>query len=332
MLWQLKEEDHMAEKYYTEALVDALRQEMLRDESVVVMGLDIKPSIWGTTRGLYAEFGPERFISTPVCEGSYTMAGIGAAMTGLRPVVELLFSEYACLAAEPIANVAGMWPYVSNGGYKIPMVIQTFAGARGHGAYAHSQSTQAIFLNTPGIKMVIPSTPADAKGLLTSAIRDDSPVLIFHSRLLLTLTGEVPDGEHLVPIGKAIVRKPGKDATVVSFGNMLYRSLEAAARLEKEGLSAEVIDLRTIIPLDEDLIATSMKKTSRLVIVEDGRKRGGIGSEVAAVVSEKYFDLLDAPIMRVAALNTAVPFSAPLEKAHFPQVEDIMAAVKKTLE
>ena len=134
----------MAEKYYTEALVDALRQEMLRDESVVVMGLDIKPSIWGTTRGLYAEFGPQRFISTPVCEGSYTMAGIGAAMTGLRPVVELLFSEYACLAAEPIANVAGMWPYVSNGGYKLPMVIQTFAGARGHGAYAHSQSTQAM--------------------------------------------------------------------------------------------------------------------------------------------------------------------------------------------
>jgi pyruvate dehydrogenase E1 component beta subunit len=189
-----------------------------------------------------------------------------------------------------------------------------------------------MFLNAPGIKMVIPSTPADAKGLLTSAIRDDSPVLIFHSRLLLTLTGEVPDGEHLVPIGKAIVRKPGKDATVVSFGNMLYRSLEAAARLEKEGISVEVIDLRTIIPLDEDLISTSMKKTSRLVIVEDGRKRGGIGSEVAAVVSEKYFDLLDAPIMRVAALNTAVPFSAPLEKAHFPQVEDIMAAVKKTLE
>ena len=260
----------MAEKYYTEALVDALRREMLRDESVVVMGLDIKPSIWGTTRGLYAEFGPQRFISTPVCEGSYTMAGIGAAMTGLRPVVELLFSEYAYLAAEPIANVAGMWPYVSNGKYKIPMVMQTFAGARGHGAYAHSQSTQAMFLNAPGIKMVIPSTPADAKGLLTSAIRDDSPVLIFHSRLLLTMTGEVPEGEHLVPIGKGVVRKSGEDATVASFGNMLYRCLDAADRLEKEGIRVEVIDLRSIIPLDEELLAQSLEKTNRLVVVEDG--------------------------------------------------------------
>lgn len=322
----------MAEKYYTEALVDALRHEMLRDERVVVMGLDIKPSIWGTTRGLYDEFGPQRFISTPVCEGSYTMAGIGAAMTGLRPVVELLFSEYAYLAAEPITNVAGMWGYVSNGGFKIPLVIQTFAGARGHGAYAHSQSTQAIFLNAPGLKMVIPSTPADAKGLLASAIRDDGPVLIFHSRQLLAATGEVPEGEHLVPIGKGVVRRPGNDATVVSFGNMLNRCLEAAERLEKEGIGVEVIDLRTIVPLDEELIARSMEKTNRLVIVEDGRKRGGIGSEVAAVVSEKYFDLLDGPIMRVAALNTAVPFSAPLERAHFPQVENIVGAVKKTLE
>lgn len=322
----------MAEKYYTEAVVEALRQELVRDESVVVMGLDVKPSIWGTTRGLHGEFGPQRIISTPVCEGSYTMAGVGAAMTGLRPVVELLFSEYAYLAMETIANVAGMWGYVSNGGFKIPLVVQTFAGPRGYGGYAHSQSTQASFLNAPGVKLVIPSSPADAKGLLISAIRDDGPVLIFHSRQLLTLTGEVPDGEHLVPIGKGAVRRAGRDATVASFGAMLYRCLEAADKLEKEGISAEVIDLRTIIPLDEELLARSLEKTNRLVVVEDGRKRGGIGSEIAAVVSEKYFDLLDAPIMRVAALNTAVPFSAPLEKAHFPGVESIVSAVKKSLE
>ncbi|MCG2776750.1 MAG: alpha-ketoacid dehydrogenase subunit beta [Desulfobacterales bacterium] len=322
----------MAEKYYTEAVVEALRQELVRDESVVVMGLDVKPSIWGTTRGLHGEFGPQRIISTPVCEGSYTMAGVGAAMTGLRPVVELLFSEYAYLAMEAIVNVAGMWEYVSNGGFKIPLVVQTFAGPRGYGAYAHSQSTQASFLNAPGVKLVIPSSPADAKGLLTSAIRDDGPVLIFHSRQLLTLTDEVPDGEYLVPIGKGAVRRAGGDATVASFGAMLYRCLEAADKLEKEGISAEVIDLRTIIPLDEELLARSLEKTNRLVVVEDGRKRGGIGSEIAAVVSEKYFDLLDAPIMRVAALNTAVPFSAPLEKAHFPGVESIVSAVKKALE
>ncbi|UCF85096.1 MAG: alpha-ketoacid dehydrogenase subunit beta [Desulfobacteraceae bacterium] len=321
----------MAEKYYTEAIVEALHQEMVRDESVVVMGLDVKPSIWGTTRGLYAEFGPQRIISTPVCEGSYTMAGVGAAMTGLRPVVELLFSEYAYLAMETIANVAGQWAYVSNGGFQVPLVVQTFSGARGHGAYSHSQSTQASFLNAPGIKIVIPSTPADAKGLLTSAIRDDGPVLIFHHRQLLAMTGEVPKGEHLVAIGEAAVRRPGEDVTLVSFGQMLYWCLEAADTLEKEGISAEVIDLRTIVPFDQELIAQSMEKTNRLVVVEDGRKRGGIGSEIAAVVSENYFDLLDAPIIRVAALNTPVPFSEPLEKAHFPNVDSIVSAVKKMI-
>lgn len=322
----------MAEKYYTEAVVDALRQEMVRDESVVVMGLDVKASIWGTTRGLDAEFGSERIISTPVCEGSYTMASVGAAMTGLRPVVELLFAEYAYLAMETIANVAGMWEYVSNGGYKIPMVVQTFAGPRGHGAYAHSQSTQASFLNAPGLKVVTPSGPAEAKGLLTSAIRDDGPVLVFHARQLLAMTGEVPEGELLIPIGKGEVRRAGDDATVVSFGAMLHLCLEAADELEKEGISVEIIDLRTLIPFDRKLIAESMEKTNRLIIVEDGRKRGGIGSEIAAVVSEKYFDLLDAPIMRVAALDTPVPYSQPLEKAHYPDVGSIIAAVKKTLE
>ena len=321
----------MTEKYYTEAVVEALRQEMVRDESVVVMGLDVKPSIWGTTRGLYDEFGPQRIMGTPVCEGSFTMAGVGAAMTGLRPVVELLFSEYAYLAMETIANVAGQWAYVSNGGFQVPLVVQTFSGARGHGAYSHSQSTQASFLNAPGIKIVIPSTPADAKGLLTSAIRDDGPVLIFHHRQLLAMTGEVPKGEHLVAIGEAAVRRTGEDVTLVSFGQMLYCCLEAADALEKEGISAEVIDLRTIVPFDQELIAQSMEKTNRLVVVEDGRKRGGIGSEIAAVVSENYFDLLDAPIIRVAALNTPVPFSEPLEKAHFPNVDSIVSAVKKMI-
>jgi acetoin:2,6-dichlorophenolindophenol oxidoreductase subunit beta len=322
----------MAEKYYTEAVAEALRQEMVRDESVVIMGLDVKPSIWGTTRGLYEDFGPERIISTPVCEGSYAMAGVGAALTGLRPVVEFLFSEYTYLAMDAIANTAGVWGYVSNNGYKVPIVFQTFAGARGHGAYSHSQSTQASFLNAPGIKIVFPSTPADAKGLLTSAIRDEGPVLIYHHRQLLATTGEVPEGEHLVPIGRGIVRRSGSDVTVVSFGGMLIRCLEAADALEQDGISTEIIDLRTITPFDRALIAESMDKTNRLVVVEDGRKRGGIGSEIAAVMSENYFDLLDAPIVRVAALNTPVAFSAPLETAQFPGVDTIIAAIRKTLE
>jgi pyruvate/2-oxoglutarate/acetoin dehydrogenase E1 component len=322
----------MTEKYYTEAVAEALRNEMTRDESVVVMGLDVKPSIWGTTRGLHEEFGSERIISTPVCEGSFAMAGVGAAITGLRPVVEFLFSEYTYLAMDAIANTAGVWGYVSNNGYRVPIVFQTFAGARGHGAYSHSQSTQASFLNAPGIKIVFPSTPADAKGLLTSAIRDEGPVLVYHHRQLLATTGEVPEGEHLVPIGKGIIRRPGKDVTVASFGGILDRCMEAADELTKSGISTEIIDLRTLSPFDQELIAESMEKTNRLVVVEDGRKRGGIGSEIAAVMTENYFDLLDAPVGRVAALNTPVAFSAPLEQAHLPGVGDIIAAVRKTLE
>lgn len=322
----------MAEKYYTEAVAEALRQEMHRDENVVVMGLDVKPSIWGTTRGLYEDFGPERIISTPVCEGSYAMAAVGAAITGLKPVVEFLFSEYTYLAMDAIANTAGVWGYVSNNGYSVPIVFQTFAGARGHGAYSHSQSTQASFLNAPGIKIVFPATPADAKGLLASAIRDPGPVLVYHHRQLLAVAGEVPAGEHLVPIGQGAIRRSGSDVTVASFGGMLVRCMEAAAELEKNGISTEIIDLRTLAPFDRELIAESMDKTNRLVVVEDGRKRGGIGSEIAAVMSENYFDLLDAPIARVAALDTPVAFSAPLEKAHLPGVGDIAAAVRKTLE
>jgi len=318
----------MAEKYYTEAVAEAIRQEMIRDENVVVMGLDVKPSIWGTTRGLYDEFGPKRIIGTPVCEGSFTMAAVGAAMTGLRPVVELLFSEYAYLSMESITNVAGMWEYVSNGGYRVPLVVQTCAGARGNGAYSHSQSTQASFLNAPGIKMVIPSTPADAKGLLASAIRDDGPVLFFHHRQLLGITGEVSDDEYFLPIGKAVIRRPGGDVTMVSFGGMLYKCLEAADILDEEGISIEVIDLRTLVPFDLECIAQSIEKTTRLVVVEDGRKRGGIGSEIAAEVAEHFIDLLDGPIIRVAALNTPVPYAGTLERVHFPTVESIVEAVK----
>jgi len=322
----------MTEKYYTEAVIDALRLEMMEDDDVVVMGLDVKPSIWGTTRGLYEEFGPNRIIGTPVCEGSFVMAGVGAALTGLKPVVELLFSEYIYLAMNPIANVAGVWPHVSNGGFKVPMVIQSFIGANGFGAHSHSQSTQASLLNAQGIKVVIPSSPADAKGLLSSAIRDEGPVVIFHHRQLLPMTGEVPEGEHSVPIGKGSVMRKGDDVTIVSFGAMLYRCLEAADILEKDGINIEIIDLRTIIPFDQELIAQSLEKTNRLVIVEDGRKRGGIGSEIAAVFTEDYFDLLDAPIMRVAALNAPIPYSEPLEKACLPGVDKIITTVKKTLE
>ncbi len=321
----------MPVKTYAEAITEAIQGEMHRDENVVVMGLDVKQAIFGTTRGLFDEFGPRRVIDTPVCEASFVMAGVGAAMTGLRPIVETLFAEYMYLAMDSISNMAASWPYVSNDRYRVPLVVQTFCGARGHGAYSHSQSTQAAFLNTPGIKMICPSSPADAKGLMTASIRDDTPVLFFHHRHLLAMKDEVPDGEYTLPIGQARVVRAGEHVTVVSFGSYLHRSLEAAEALSSEGIEAEVIDLRTIIPFDEELIARSLEKTTRLVIVEDGRKRGGIGSEIAAVVSEKWIDLLDGPIMRVAALDTPVPFSGPLEKAHLPQVDGIASAARTVM-
>jgi len=321
----------MAVKTYAEAVSEACLLEMRRDERVVIMGLDVKVSIFGTTRGVFQEFGPRRVIDTPVCEGSFTMAGVGAAMTGLRPVVETLFGEYMYLAKDSISNMAASWGYVSNGGYKVPLVVQTFCGARGHGAYSHSQSTQAAFLNTPGIKLVIPSNPADAKGLMAASIRDEGPVLFFHHRQLLAEKGEVPEGEHVLELGRAEIKREGGEVTLVSFGAMVHRCLAAAGELAREGIEAEVIDLRTIIPMDHELIGRSLEKTSRLVVVEDGRKRGGIGSEVAAVVAERYLDLLDAPIARVAALDTPVPFSAPLERAHQPQIEDILAAVRASM-
>ena len=318
----------MSEKTYADAIVEAIRGEMRRDESVVVMGLDVKPSIFGTTRGLYDEFGPQRILDTPVCEASFVMAGVGAAMTGLRPIVETLFGEYMYLAMDSISNMAASWPYVSNDRYRVPMVVQTFCGARGHGAYSHSQSTQAAFLNTPGIKMVCPSNPLDAKGLMTSSIRDDTPVLFFHHRSLLGMKGEVPDEPVALPIGKGEIVREGRDVTLVSFGAYLHRCLEAADRLAEAGIRAEVIDLRTLVPFDEALVAASVEKTTRLVIVEDGRKRGGVGSEIAACMAEDHIDLLDGPIVRVAALDTPVPFSAPLEKAHLPQTDNIVAETR----
>ena len=322
----------MSIKTYAEAVVEAIGQEMERDENVVVMGLDVKQAIFGTTRGLHARFGDNRIIDTPVCEASFVQAAVGAALSGLRPVVETLFGEYMYLAMDSISNMAASWPYVSGGGYKVPMVVQTFCGARGHGAYSHSQSTQAAFMNTPGIKMVLPSCPADAKGLMASAIRDDNPVLFYHHRVLLGKKGEVPDTEHIVPIGQAKVVREGDDLTVVTFGAYVSRCLEAAELLAQEGISCEVIDLRTLIPLDEEAIAGSIAKTTRLMIVEDGRKRGGIGSEVAAVVAENHIDLLDAPIVRVAATDTPVPFSAPLEAVHLPGQDDILTAARRIVE
>ena len=324
--------ERMAKMNYTQAVVDAIRQEMRRDPDVVVLGVDVRASIFGTTRGLVEEFGRERVIDAPVCEGSFTMAAVGMAMTGLRPVTEIMFSEFMYLPMDAIGNMAASWPYISNGSYPVPLVVQNPCGPRGSGAYSHSQTSQASFLNPPGLKIVLPSTPSDAKGLMQAAIRDDGPVLIYHHRQLFANTEEVPEGDHVLPIGKAAVRRAGSDVSLVSFGGMLHESLQAAEALSGEGIEAEVIDLRTIVPLDEKTLAGSLEKTHHVVLVEDGRKRGGIGSEVAAVLAEKHIDLLDGPILRVAAADTPVPYARTLEQAHFPDAARIVQAAKQTLE
>jgi len=318
----------MREMTFAEAVVEAYRQEMRRDEDVVVMGIDVKASLWGTTKGLHDEFGPRRIINTPVCESSFTMVGIGAALTGLRPVIQISFADFMYLAMDPLVNTAAPWHYVSGGRYKVPLVVEAYSGARGHAMFSHSQSPQASFLNTPGLKMVIPATPADAKGLMAAAIRDDGPVIYFSHRRLLAQKGPVPEGEHLLPLGRAEIRREGRDLTMVAYGAVVHQCLEAAEALAGLGLSAEVIDLRTLVPWDEAAVVKSVAKTSRLLIVEDGRKRGGVGSEVAAVVAEKHIDLLDGPIVRVAALDTPVPFASTLEAAHLPGTEAIIRAAR----
>ena len=320
---------------YSEAIAEAQLQEMQRDERVILMGLVLRDpygSAFGQTKGISSKLGTERIIDVPVSENGYVGAGVGAAITGMRPVVELQFSDFITIAMDQVVQQAANLRYMFGGQIKVPMVLRAPTGAYLSAAAQHSHSLESWFAFIPGIKVVLPSDAYDAKGLLISAIREDNFVLYLEHKKLFDKKMPVPEEPFTLPLGQASVKREGDDVTIVAWSFMVSKALSAAEELAKQGISAEVIDLRTIIPLDEELLAESLEKTNRLAVVEDGRKRGGIGSEIAAVISEKYFDLLDAPIIRVAALNTAVPFSAPLEKAHFPQVENIVAAVKKTLE
>lgn len=322
----------MPNQTFAQAIMEAYQQEMRRDEKIFIIGIDVKASLWGTTRGLYEEFGPDRIRDAPVCEGSFTMAAIGAAMAGMRPVVQISFADFLYLAMDPIVNHAASWGYVSSGQYKIPLVVEAYSGARGHAMYSHSQSPQASFLNTPGLKMFIPSNPADAKGLMAAAIRDDGPVLFFTHRRLLAVEGAVPEGEHILPLGEASVLRSGGDVTLVSYGAMVHTCLEAADSLAAEGIGLEVIDLRTLVPFDEETVVSSIEKTSRLMVVEDARKKGGIGAEISAVVAERHIDLLDAPIVRMAALDVPIPYASTLEKEVFPDKESIISSVRGLLQ
>lgn len=319
---------------YMQALKEALREEMQRDSSVFLLGEDIQVSNLGVTAGLVEEFGKERVIDTPIHENAIVGAAMGAAMEGMRPVVEIMFSDFAFLAADNIINQVAQWRYITQGQFQVPLVIRMPTG--GGFAYGphHSQSTESHFFQSPGLPIAFPSTAADAKGLLKTAIRSNDPVL-FLEHMLLCLENaedEIPDGDHLVPFGQAAIRREGSDVTVVAFGGMVKQALIAAETLAGERIAVEVIDPRTIVPLDTQTIFASVAKTNRLVIVEESRLRGGLGAELAAQASAgDNFFLLDAPIERVAAPNIPVPCTSVLEGAYLPNAEKVVAAIRRTL-
>ena len=318
---------------FREAIKEAMAEEMRRDPRVIVLGEDVKLSLMGQTAGLVDEFGAERIINTPVAENAIAGVAIGAAMNGLRPVLELLLCDFAMLAMDQICNNLAQWRYVTGGQYPMPVTIRTTVGGGFGLGFGHSQCLESMFLQVPGLILAEPSTPYYAKGLLTSAIRSDDPVIFFeHKKLLWTgEKGEVPEEEYAIPFGQAAVRREGRDVTLVSVGFMVTEALEAAGELAREGIDCEVIDLRTIVPLDTNTLASSLGKTGRMVIADEGRMRGGLGAEIAAQVSETHFTLLKAPVQRVAAPMIPIPGSAHLERLYLPNKDSIVKSVKHSM-
>lgn len=324
----------MTEIKYRDALRQAIREEMARDPSVFCIGegIAIRGGSYKVTEDLYKEFGLERVIDTPISEASFVGMAVGAAIIGMRPIVEILFVDFTCLAMDQIVNQAAKYRFMSGGQGRVPFVLRTQGGAGNGLAGQHSQSLEAFYYHIPGLHVVMPSTPYDAKGLLKTAIRHDDPVIfIEHKRLYMT-EGEVPEEEYLIPFGVADIKREGQDVTIVTYSHMTLKCLQAAEILAEQGISAEVIDLRTLVPLDKACILGSVEKTGRLVVVNEACKRGCVGSDVAAMVVEEAFDYLDAPIVRVAGRNTTIPFNLNLEKVCVPSVEDVVESVMHVLE
>jgi pyruvate/2-oxoglutarate/acetoin dehydrogenase E1 component len=322
----------MAVITYREALNQALREEMHRDPKVFVMGEEVGlyEGAYKVTQGLLKEFGPQRIVDTPIAESGFTGVGIGAAMAGLRPVVEMMTFNFALLALDQIVNSAAKMYYMSGGQYNVPIVIRGPGGPAHQLAAQHSQSMESYFYHVPGLKVVRPSTPADAKGLLKSSIRDENPVIFIESETLYAVKGEVPDDEDfLIPLGQAIVRREGTDVTVVAYMGMMYRAMEAAEELAKEGISVEIVDPRTLRPMDTGTIVGSVRKTHRAVVVEAGAGFAGMGSEIAAFITEQAFDDLDAPVERVTGASAPMPYARNLERAKTPSKERILDAIRK---
>lgn len=329
-----KEGAAVRELTYLEAVREAMSQEMRTNEDVFILGEDIGVygGAFGVTRGMIEEFGPERIRNTPISEAAISGTAIGAALTGMRPILELQFSDFITIAMDNMVNQAAKLRYMYGGEGKVPMVLRTPAGSGTGAAAQHSQSLEAWMTHIPGLKVVQPSTAYDAKGLLKAAMDDDNPVVFYEHKLCYRTKSEVPEEAYSIPLGKADIKKEGKDVTIVATAMMVHKSLEAAEQLESEGISVEVVDPRTLVPLDEETIVESVKKTGRLIVVHEAVKRGGFGGEIASMIAEsEAFDYLDAPIKRLGGKAVPIPYNPELEKAAVPQVQDIVEAVKDTL-
>ncbi len=320
----------MAKKTYLQALNEAMRQEMERDENVFILGEDVGKfgGCFGVTQGLFDRFGENRVIDTPITESAVVGAAAGAAASGLRPVAELMFVDFIGVAFDQLFNQAAKMRFMFGGKARVPMTLRMPQGGGIGAAAQHSQSLEAWFMHIPGLKVAIPATPYDAKGLLISAIRDDNPVVFLEHKLLYGAEGEVPDESYVIPFGQADVKREGTDVTVVATSLMVHSALEAAEKLAADGISVEVVDPRTVQPLDSEAIFESVKKTHALVVAHEAVGFAGPGAEIAAQVAEHALDYLDAPIKRVAAPFCPVPFTPPLEKAYIPGADDIIAAIK----
>ncbi|HEB31598.1 MAG TPA: alpha-ketoacid dehydrogenase subunit beta [Spirochaetes bacterium] len=323
----------MKEMTYVEAINKALIEEMERDENVFILGEDIVVGyggggMFGATKGILDRFGPDRIIDTPLSELAISGSAVGAALVGLRPIAEIMFCDFMAIIMDQLVNNAAKMRWVLNDEVDVPVVYRTAYGGGVGAGFHHSQSFEAWLAHVPGLKVVMPSDPADAKGLLKASIRDNDPVIFLEHKLLYKrLKGEVPDGEYIVPLGKGVIKRPGDDVTIIATGAMVKLSLEAAAVLEAKGVSVEVVDPRTILPLDEEIILDSVKKTGRAVIVQEAPVFGGFGGELAAILADKGIDYLDGPVKRVGGLFCPIPNWIEMEKYYLPDIDKIIKAV-----
>ncbi len=319
----------MSEKTIGQALHETLRNEMLRDPSVFTVGEEVGfDGLYGVTLGLEKEFGEKRVLATPISEAGFVGMSVGAAMSGMRPVAELMYIDFIGVCMDQIINQAAKMHYMTGGQVSVPMVLRVPMGSGRRNAGQHSQNLESLLTHIPGLKVVAPITPYDAKGMLAAAIRDDDPVVMLEHKLCYNVKGEVPDEDYIVPFGEAAIRREGSDVTLIGWSRQVLYELEAAEILEKEGISCEVVDIRSLVPLDFETIAKSVKKTGRALVSQECVNRGGYGGEISAQISEFLFEHLKAPVVRLGAKNTCPPFAHTLEDAFFPHVDDIVNAVR----